>query len=71
MIINVDSPDRAFNAQPALEDAPQGAYREAYAPPEGGIPIGGSPGAERVVVEAPLEVAITPSFLSTLASVGT
>ena len=41
----------------------------AHVLPEGGIPAGGSPDAEGVVVEAPLEVVATPSFLSSLVSV--
>ena len=69
-VINVDSPNRAFGALLALEDSPLGPSKEARVLPEGRIPTEGSPGAEGVVVEAPLEVAPAPSFLYRLASVG-
>ena len=65
MVINVDSPNRASDAQQVLE----GAFREACAPPDDGIPADGSPGVEGVVAKAPLEVAATPSFSTRLASV--
>ena len=66
----MDSLDRASDAQPALESAPQDAPREACALMEDGIPIGGSSGVEGVLAEAPLEVAAAPSFLTRLASAG-
>ena len=66
----MDSLDRAFDAQPALESAPRDAARETYAPPKDGILTRGSPGAERVVAEAPLEVVATPLFSTRLTSVG-
>ena len=70
MVINVDSPDGAFDAQLALEGAPQDVSREAYAPPEDGILTKGSLGAKGVVAKAPLKVAAAPSFSTMLASVG-
>ena len=70
MIINVDFPDQASDAQPALEGAPQDAPKEACAPSEDRIPAEGSLGAEGVVAEAPLEVVVAPSFSTRLASVG-
>ena len=70
MVIKVDSPDGAFNAQLALEGAPQDVSREAYAPPEDGILTKGSLSAERVLVKAPLKVAAASSFPTRLASVG-
>ena len=48
----------------------KGAPKEAYAPPDDGIPVGGSPSVEGVMVEAPLEVVVAPSFLTKLASTG-
>ena len=66
MVINVDSPNRASDAQPVLEGAP----KEACAPPDDGIPADGSPGVEGVVAKAPLEVAAAPSFSTRLASAG-
>ena len=65
----MDSLEQAFNAQPALEDAPLGASKEALVLPKGGIPTGGSPDAKGAVAEAPLEVVVVLSFLSKLASV--
>ena len=69
-VINVDSPDRAFDAQLALEGPPWDSFREACAPSEDGIPTGGSPGAEGVVAKASLEVVVAPLFSTRLASVG-
>ena len=69
-VITVDSPDRVVDAQPALEDVPQDASKEAYLPLKDGILARGSPGAEGVVVEAPIEVIAAPSFSTKLASVG-
>ena len=64
----MDSLDRASNAQPALEGAPQDSPREACAPSEDGIPTEGSLGAEGVMAADPLEVAVAQSFLTRLAS---
>ena len=69
-VINVESPNRAFGAELALEDAPLGASKEACVLSEGGILTGGSPGAKGAMVEASLEVVPTPLFLSRLVSVG-
>ena len=69
-VINMDSPDRASDAQPALEGAPQDAPRKACAPPEDGILAEGSSCAEGVVAEALLEVAVALSFLTKLESPG-
>ena len=69
-VINVDSLERAFNAQSALEDTPYGASKKACTLPESGIPTKGSPGVERAVAKASLEVAAALSSLSRLASVG-
>ena len=66
----MDSPDRAFDAQFALEGPPWDSFREACAPLEDGIQTGGSPGAEGVVAKASLEVVVGPSFSTRLASVG-
>ena len=68
MVINVDSPDQAFDAQLALEGAPQDAPKEACAPPNDGILAGGSPRAKGVMVEAPLEVVAAPLFSTRLTS---
>ena len=65
-VITVDSPDRAVDAQLALEGAPQDASKEACASLEDGILVGGSPGAEGVVAKAPLVVATAPLFASKL-----
>ena len=65
----MDSLNRAFDAQPALEDAPQDTSKETCSPSEDGIPTGGSPSAEEVVVEAPLKVAAALSFSAKLTSV--
>ena len=45
-VINVDSPEQASDAQPALEGAPKDSPRGACAPLENGIPAGGSPSDE-------------------------
>ena len=45
----MDSLDRAFDAQPTLEGAPQDALREASAPLENGILTRDSSGAKGVV----------------------
>ena len=64
----MDSLDRVSNAQPTLEGPPQDAPKEACAPLEDGILVGGSSGAEGVVAEAPLEVVVAPSFLTKVGS---
>ena len=69
-VINVDSIDRAFDAQSTLEGALEDASREACASLENGITAGGSPNAEGVVAEALLEVATDLSFSTRLISVG-
>ena len=61
-VINVDSPDKAFNAQSNLEGSLQDAPREACAPPDDGIPAGGALGAKGVVAEALLEVVVALSL---------
>ena len=68
-LINVDSLDRAFDAQLALEGAPQDAPGESGALLEDRIPPEASSGAEGVTVEAPLDVVVDPSFLNRLASI--
>ena len=68
VVINLDSPDRAFDAQPAFEGAPQDAPKEACAPLKDGIPAGGSPGAEGVMAEAPLDVVVASLFYTRVAS---
>ena len=70
VVINVDSPDRAFDAQLALEGAPKDAPIEAYEPPEDGTLAKGSPRTEGVVMEDTLEVVVAPSFLTRLANTG-
>ena len=69
-VINVDSLDIAFDAQPDLKGAFQDALREVGASMEFGIPTGDSFDAERVMVEASLEVAASPSSLTRLMSSG-
>ena len=69
-VLNVDSLDRASEAQLTLEVAPQDAPKEACPPSDDGILAGGSPGVERVVAEGPLKVVVAPSFLTRLARAG-
>ena len=66
----MNSLNRAFDAQPALEGAPQDALRKAYALSKDGIPTGGSPSTKEVVAKASLKVGANPSFLTRLASFG-
>ena len=49
-VINMDSPNRASDAQPDWRVSP----KEACAPPKDGIPARGSPGTERVLAKAQL-----------------
>ena len=70
MVINLDSSNRTFDAQLALEGAHQDAHREANAPMEDGIPAGDPSNVKGVMAEALLGVAAAPSSLTRLTSVG-
>ena len=52
-VVTLDSPERASDALPALEDATQDASKEACASLKDGIPARGLPSADKVVAEAP------------------
>ena len=52
-VVSLDSPQRAFDALPALEGDAQNSSREACASLEDGIPAEEPPSADKVVGEAP------------------
>ena len=65
----MDSLERASDALSALEGATLEAPWEACASVEDGVLVVGSPNADRVVGEAPLEIAAELPFSARLASV--
>ena len=66
----MDSLDRVVDTQPALEGAPQDAFKEACVPLNSGIPTRESLDVEGVVVEASLKVVVAPLFSTRLAGIG-
>ena len=58
----IDSLEQASDALLALEGVSQDASKEACASLEDVVSAGGSPNVDGVVVEAPIEIAIRPSF---------
>ena len=66
----MDFLEQASNALPTLEGASQDASKEACALLEDGVPTGGPPNADGVMMEAPSKIAVRLSFSARLANAG-